>query len=611
MTPTKTKRTVTPEGQAAAGRIAEFRQNVNNGATAKEARATLREIKAGPVAGKKQMSPDQLTANQLIANTNAKFGTASAPAPTTPAPITPATLAPTTPMKLGEPTPATQAQGMMAEFTDATDTYTADLQAQAKAAEAPKTNALSDYISQLQGAKGLSQLTAESYAGKGGVDEITPELNDINDKIRREQLSMRRQTEAVANAGGQSKAQAQAQINNIERESFAKQADLSIIQQAVQGRYDSAKEIADRAVAAQFEQQANDLAILKFNYEENKELFTKAEQRAFEAAQGDRERKLEAEKQNKQDMYNLGVQASADGAPASVVQRMFQAKTREEALAIGGSYIGALDRAAKQASINASNASAAASSRRQTEIVDIGGVKTLIDSQTGAVISQIKGDGSPQDALATAVAQNNINSISNVLNSKALGATVGPSGFAQTSPGLWGATKRFLAGALAGGAAGAAGGAVFAGVGALPGAVIGALAGGVTNATRGSMAELSGERQNFVGSTEQIREQLTLDKLVQAKANGATFGALSDGERSMLAASASKLGTWAQKDSNGNVTGYNVSEAAFKKEMDFINNMAKLDQILKGADPVSVGATVQPDGTIWVMNSDGTLTQIK
>lgn len=302
-----------------------------------------------------------------------------APVPTpTASTISATSLAPATPMTLATPQPATQAQGMMAEFTDGVDTYTQNLADQAKALEAPKTNALNDYISQLTSAKGTTGLTNDAYAVKGGVNDITPELNDINDKIRREQLSLRRQTEAVAGQG-QSKAQSAAQIANIERESFSKQADLSIIQQAVQGRFDSAKEIADRAVSAQLEKQTNDLAILKFNYEENRDLFSKADQRAFESAQADRERKLEAERQNKKSIYDLGIQASADGAPSSVVQKMLSAKTREEALALGGSYIGALDREAKRANIAQSYASIASSNTNRLLALADAGDKTAID----------------------------------------------------------------------------------------------------------------------------------------------------------------------------------------------------------------------------------------
>lgn len=286
--------------------------------------------------------PIENAPKQPAADTSS-FGTAT--------PINSTTLSPRESATLAEPRQATQMTGMQAEFEDATNSFTQNLQAQAQALEAPVKNGLDSYLSQLRDSRGQTALTAEAYRTQGGVDSITPELNDINDRIRREQLALRRRTEAIQKNGGGLASGAAAEIQNLERESFAKQADLSIIQMAVQGRYDSAKEIADRAVAAKLEQQTNDLAIAKFNYDENKERFTKAEQRAFEAQQADRERKLETDRQNAQSIYELGIQAIADGAPSAVVERMLQAKTREQALALGGSYIGALDRQAKQASI--------------------------------------------------------------------------------------------------------------------------------------------------------------------------------------------------------------------------------------------------------------------
>ena len=51
---------ITDEGRAAAGRIAEFRQNIDNGATTKEARQTVKDIQAGP-----QQSL-QVSANNLV-----------------------------------------------------------------------------------------------------------------------------------------------------------------------------------------------------------------------------------------------------------------------------------------------------------------------------------------------------------------------------------------------------------------------------------------------------------------------------------------------------------------------------------------------------------------
>ena len=131
---------------------------------------------------------------------------------------------------------------------------------------------------------------------------------------------------------------------------------------------------------------------------------------------------------------------------------------------------------------------------------------------------------------------------------------------------------------------------------------------------RGSKDELTGDRQAFIGSVEQMRAELTKDKLGQAKGQGITFGALSDGEKQLIANAATKLGTWAETDTgkpDGKVIGYNVAEKDFKKEMDVINYFTKLDAVLRGATPESVGAVTNPDGTLWILNSDGTMSQLK
>ena len=134
---------------------------------------------------------------------------------------------------------------------------------------------------------------------------------------------------------------------------------------------------------------------------------------------------------------------------------------------------------------------------------------------------------------------------------------------------------------------------------------------GIPSVIGGAYRSLTGDRQNFISGVEQVRSQLNLDKLIQSKAQGATFGALSDNELRVLASAGTKLGTWAEKDSDGNITGYNTSQDAFKKEMEKISNFAKLDYIVKGGNPSDVNGRIQSDGTIWVLNDSGTYTQIK
>lgn len=134
---------------------------------------------------------------------------------------------------------------------------------------------------------------------------------------------------------------------------------------------------------------------------------------------------------------------------------------------------------------------------------------------------------------------------------------------------------------------------------------------GANELGRISIANLfTGGKDDFVAGIEQLRSQLTLDSLINAKARGATFGALSEGELKTLQASASKLGTWAV-EKNGKVVGYQANQEDFKKELDKIRNFAKLDYIIKGGNPADVGVEIMANGVPAVKNSDGTYTELQ
>lgn len=119
------------------------------------------------------------------------------------------------------------------------------------------------------------------------------------------------------------------------------------------------------------------------------------------------------------------------------------------------------------------------------------------------------------------------------------------------------------------------------------------------------------DKQDFVASVEQLRSQLTLTSLIDAKSRGATFGALSEGEMRVLDATATKIGTWAIKDKEGNITGYKISEALLKKELDKISNYAKLDYVVKGGNAEEVGVRLMNDGHYYTQNSDGSYTILR
>lgn len=93
---------------------------------------------------------------------------------------------------------------------------------------------------------------------------------------------------------------------------------------------------------------------------------------------------------------------------------------------------------------------------------------------------------------------------------------------------------------------------------------------GPNAASRTAFTDAFGNKSDFIAKVQRLLSEKTLQSLIDAKANGATFGALSEGELKLLQQAASNIGTWAVKDDEGNIIGYNVSEKAFKEEINRI-----------------------------------------
>lgn len=206
----------------------------------------------------------------------------------------------------------------------------------------------------------------------------------------------------------------------------------------------------------------------------------------------------------------------------------------------------------------------------------------------------------PTTSLSLSKAFGDIQQIDQLTRASGISSAVGTTGLTRSGAGK-------LTTALGGAAVGAAGGSLFGPIGTVVGGVSGLIAG----LYAGSPREITGQRQEFVGGVEQVMSKLNLDTLIQAKAEGATFGALSDQELRVLSTAGTTLGSYAIKDDNGKITGFNASEKSFKKEMDTINYYAKLDYILKGGAPEDVGAVIQPDGTVWIRDSFGKPVQLQ
>lgn len=246
------------------------------------------------------------------------------------------------PLALTAPRGRSMATGFSSEMETSAanfqDQYTQRLQERANQSEKGRNTALEDYLTSLASTPGEVELTDQAY--RQTVDPIEAELLDINKQISAEIQANRRKIQAMEkNPTGMLAGALADEIERVNDESLARQADLSVIQMGVQGRYDSAKAIADRAVQVQLERRRNLNEALKLNYEANKEEFTRDEQRAFQTAQANRERELNRQERDLQQISDMSITALQNGAPSAVAAKMRQAKTVEEAMRIGGQYI--------------------------------------------------------------------------------------------------------------------------------------------------------------------------------------------------------------------------------------------------------------------------------
>lgn len=291
---------------------------------------------------------------------------------------------------------------------------------------------------------------------------------------------------------------------------------------------------------------------------------------------------LNYQQQNYQFMYNAAndtyktlMDKSPDGLLASLQSDPTQAQRFTAITGLGLDALNGMVEDKKQAKISQQLdnrlklAQIQKATNPSTEVVDVSGRKFLINSDTGATIKEITpANISPVSQETLVKTQSQVDQLKNIINSPNLVTSVGPNAlsrinneFSLFNPFTWRSIYT-------------------------PGA------------------------SNFVADVEQLRSQLNLKSLIEAKQQGATFGALSDNEGQMLANAATKIGTWAIKDGKGNVIGYDAKESDFKNELTKISNFAKLDYILKGGNPDDVGVQTMDDGTHWVQNWDGTMTKL-
>jgi hypothetical protein len=223
---------------------------------------------------------------------------------------------------------------------------------------------------------------------------------------------------------------------------------------------------------------------------------------------------LETLQKAKADMI-IEVAGNGGSQDQSVINAINSAKDVTQVAQAGSKYAGKLDRLIKQAQLNKTGDGI-------PTVKSINGVDSQYDPITKTWVPvAVSGSGTQGENQRLAI-QDKVSGIDSLINSPGLAGSVGPNAIARSSP---------------------------------------------------DFNFFTGVRQDFIAGVQQLVSKDTLDTLINLKKAGGTLGALSEGEGRLLNSAATKIGTWAIKDSGGNVIGYNTSEDSFKKELNTIKTI--------------------------------------
>lgn len=203
------------------------------------------------------------------------------------------------------------------------------------------------------------QITTETASvDRAAQDKARMDADQYTSQIEQEALATRRATESLQknNPQGLFGGALQDEVNRLNRDSLSKQADLAILQNSALRNFDTAKSIADRQLELKLEPLKTKLDNLKFFYGENKDILSKADDRAYTELIKTKDReynKIAASEKELSDVKISALKSAAEqGAPASVQNAIQNAKTPAEAITAAGQYAGnILDTKLKNAQI--------------------------------------------------------------------------------------------------------------------------------------------------------------------------------------------------------------------------------------------------------------------
>ena len=344
------------------------------------------------------------------------------------------------------------------------------------------------------------------------------------------------------------------QQNEIERNRAVKALEISanadILQASLYGsqiKLQAAKDKAQQIIDLKYKPLEDQLAFKKAQYERNKDLLASVDKKRTEvlnAAIKKEEQQIAEQKETEKSISDIGMTLRKYGVSDSVIKNVLSSKSLDEAIIKAGNNLQDPKAKLEIEGLRADLALKNAKARLAEKELKFGKEPTEKEKKATALALQNAKD-------SASAAQDKIDNIDLILANKVgLSSRVGPG---YTSRGVVGPV---LAGAVAG-----------AGLGPL-GAAVGGLAAGASG-----ISASFGKGQAFAAQIHNLTSGLTLQELIDAKNKGATFGALTQEELRLLAASASILNDAEIKDKDGKPTGYwNLDEKTFTKAVNDIKS---------------------------------------
>lgn len=407
------------------------------------------------------------------------------------------------------------------------------------------TDKLSGLVAKLTGKEAEKAATVETQ-----TSPYTKQLSELNTQIKLHQANSIAREEANLNRVGGTTQSNAISYQQQQRTDSIEGLKLAAFAEAMQGNISLAENHAKTAVDAKYAEIERDIQTTKNNIYDNWEKLTAAEKKRASATllQIDKDDAVVAQqKEDDKAILNIGMKLSEYGVDMKTVQSVLDSGSVTKAITLAGTKLQdpkakleletiRLDQILKKAQI--------AKTQRETSLL---GEPT--PTETKAMKAALK-----EAKASIPVMQDKILAVDTLLAAPGMNSRVGTNFLSRTPQG-----QGFF-------------GKIGAGIGSLIKAPL-----TLGFGTAGDVSDsVTGAGQDFAGGVHKLVGGLTLQSLIDAKARGATFGALSEGELLILANSATAINDWEIKDKNGKGVGiWNIDEKAFKKEMKTIQDLTR------------------------------------